>query len=71
MNETIKWMAVIFSLGGWLLVIFNLLLGLIVALIGSIFWVYVGLKIKEPSVVIVNVCFIFIQLGGIIQLIWN
>jgi len=70
MKTIIKWTAVGLALGGWALVTFNLMLGLFVALLGSLLWVYVGMKIiKDPSIYFLNSIFVIIQISGIIKLL--
>ena len=67
--EIIKWSAVVLSLGGWSLVTYDLLLGLMVAAVGSSLWVYIGARMKEPSVAVLNLFFVAIQSFGVIKLI--
>ena len=67
-SATVKFMAVVVSLGAWGLIVSDIPFGLPMALLGSLLFAWVGFIIREKSVAFVNICFSIIQLIGVIRM---
>lgn len=63
-----KWIAVVFALSGWAIVALEHLWGIVVALAGSLLWTWLGYRMHEPSIAVLNAGFALIQFSGTINL---
>lgn len=64
-NKVISWVGTITSIGGAFLVALGLMqLGYISFLIGSTSWLYVGVKVKDSSLITLNGVFMIANIIG-------
>jgi len=64
-----QWISAAVAISGWALLTFDLLIGLSVALTGSIMWMYIGVRTKNKPLAALQLAFAVIQIVNIARIL--
>ena len=68
LNNILKWVATAITLIGAVLTSLNIYpLNVITFNLGSVLWLIFAIRIKEPSLIVVNTCLLLVYVAGLVK----